>query len=164
MSDQLSLCDGLMDCLSATDTFLLTEVWADAAIQIFYSLGPGWGGIVHMASYNQFNNNVKWDSMLVPILNCGTSIFAGFVVFSVLGFMSHQTGVPVSQVATGASATLCDNEALIVFVHLGPGLAFVTYPEALTLMPFPQIWSVLFFVMLFLLGLDTCVSRDILYL
>ncbi|CAG2056933.1 unnamed protein product [Timema podura] len=36
------------------------KVWADAAIQIFYSLGPGWGGIVHMASYNQFNNNVKW--------------------------------------------------------------------------------------------------------
>jgi SNF family Na+-dependent transporter len=36
------------------------QVWADAAVQIFYSLGPGWGGIVNMASYNQFHNNNKW--------------------------------------------------------------------------------------------------------
>jgi hypothetical protein len=35
-------------------------VWADAAVQIFYSLGPGWGGIVNMASYNRFHNNNKW--------------------------------------------------------------------------------------------------------
>lgn len=41
------------------------------------------------------------DSIFVPTVNCGTSIFAGFVVFSVLGFMSHKTGVPVSTVATG---------------------------------------------------------------
>lgn len=40
------------------------------------------------------------DSIAVPILNCGTSIFAGFVVFSVLGFMSHKTGLPISMVAT----------------------------------------------------------------
>jgi hypothetical protein len=36
------------------------QVWADAAVQIFYSLGPGWGGIVNMASYNRFHNNNKW--------------------------------------------------------------------------------------------------------
>ncbi|XP_049832189.1 sodium- and chloride-dependent glycine transporter 1-like [Schistocerca gregaria] len=115
------------------------KVWADAAIQIFFSLGPGWGGIVNMASYNQFRNNVKWDSVLVPVMNCGTSIFAGFVVFSVLGFMSHQTGVPVSTVATG-----------------GPGLAFVTYPEAISMLPLPHLWAILFFVMLYLLGMDSC--------
>jgi solute carrier family 6 amino acid transporter-like protein 5/7/9/14 len=38
----------------------LLQVWADAAVQIFYSLGPGWGGIVNMASYNSFRNNNKW--------------------------------------------------------------------------------------------------------
>lgn len=36
------------------------QVWADAAVQIFFSLGPGWGGIVNMASYNKFNNKTKW--------------------------------------------------------------------------------------------------------
>jgi Na+-dependent transporters of the SNF family len=35
----------------------LLQVWADAAVQIFYSLGPGWGGIVNMASYNPLHNN-----------------------------------------------------------------------------------------------------------
>lgn len=39
---------------------LIPQVWADAAVQIFFSLGPGWGGIVNMASYNKFDNKTKW--------------------------------------------------------------------------------------------------------
>ncbi|CAG0895521.1 unnamed protein product [Darwinula stevensoni] len=114
------------------------SVWSDAAVQIFYSLGPGWGGLITMASYNKFNNNIQRDSVFVPIMNCGTSIFAGFVVFSVLGFMSHQTGIPVKDVATA-----------------GPSLAFVTYPEAIAMMPLAPLWAVLFFFMLYTLGLDS---------
>ncbi|XP_077285239.1 sodium- and chloride-dependent glycine transporter 1-like [Arctopsyche grandis] len=115
------------------------KVWADAAIQIFYSLGPGWGGIVNMSSFNKFKNNNLSDSILVPIVNCSTSIFAGFVVFSVVGFMAERTGLPVATVATG-----------------GPSLAFVTYPAAITMLPWPNFWSVIFFAMLFLLGIDSC--------
>uniref|UniRef100_A0A1A9VUV8 Transporter n=1 Tax=Glossina austeni TaxID=7395 RepID=A0A1A9VUV8_GLOAU len=116
------------------------KVWADAAVQIFFSLGPGWGGIVNMASYNSFRNNAKGDAILIPIVNCSTSIFAGFVVFSVLGYLSEQTGIPVATVATS-----------------GPGLAFVIYPQAIAMLPLSRIWATLFFLMLFLLGLDTVV-------
>ncbi|XP_030767866.1 sodium- and chloride-dependent glycine transporter 1-like isoform X4 [Sitophilus oryzae] len=114
------------------------KIWCDAAVQLFFSLGPGWGGIINMASYNNFHNNNKLDSIIIPICNSGTSIVAGFVVFSVLGYMSHKTGIPVSSVATG-----------------GPGLAFVTYPEAISLLPWSNLWAVLFFLMIFFLGLSS---------
>ncbi|KAJ8672809.1 hypothetical protein QAD02_004069 [Eretmocerus hayati] len=121
------------------DELLNLKVWADAAIQMFFSTGPGWGAILNIASYNSFRSNNKLDSIFMPIVNSGTSILAGFVVFSVLGYMSHKTQLPVSSVATG-----------------GPGLAFVTYPEAITMLPWPQLWSILFFLMIYLLGVDSC--------
>nr|CAI5827224.1 unnamed protein product [Callosobruchus analis] len=114
------------------------KVWADAALQIFFSLGPGWGGIVNISSFNSFRNNCKLDSIVVPIVNCCTAILAGFVVFSVIGFMAHRTGMPVSTVATG-----------------GPSLAFITYPAAISLMPWPNLWAILFFLMMYNIGIDT---------
>ncbi|KAL0894566.1 hypothetical protein ABMA27_013138 [Loxostege sticticalis] len=114
------------------------KVWADAATQLFYSLGPGWGGLVSMASFNRFNYSNLRSSILIPLVNSGTSIWAGFVVFSVLGFAAERTGVPVGQVA-----------------NAGPGLAFITYPAAVSMMPAPNFWALTFFVMLFFLGIDS---------
>ncbi|KAI6079962.1 Sodium-dependent proline transporter [Aix galericulata] len=114
------------------------QVWSDAASQIFYSLGIGFGGLLSMASYNKFDNNVIRDTLVIAIGNCCTSFFTGFAIFSVLGHMALKKGVPVGSVADS-----------------GPGLAFVAYPEALSLLPGSPFWSILFFLMLFTLGVDT---------
>ncbi|KAK2161133.1 hypothetical protein NP493_1600g00028 [Ridgeia piscesae] len=76
------------------------KAWHAAATQIFYSLGVAFGGLETMASYNRFKNNVYRDVLIVAILNCLTSVFAGFVIFSVMGFMSVRTGIPVEKVVS----------------------------------------------------------------
>ncbi|XP_071479957.1 sodium- and chloride-dependent neutral and basic amino acid transporter B(0+)-like [Diadema antillarum] len=114
------------------------RVWRDAAIQIFYSLSAAGGGLVTLASYNKFHNNSYGDSMFVAIANCCTSVFAGFVIFSIVGFMAHELNQPVETV-----------------VQQGFGLAFIAYPAAVARMPVSPLWSLLFFGMLITLGLDS---------
>ncbi|KAJ8959470.1 hypothetical protein NQ318_022167 [Aromia moschata] len=115
-----------------------SKVWIDAASQIFFSLGPGFGTLLALSSYNKFNNNCYRDAIITSTINCLTSFLAGFVIFSVLGYMAHVQHKSIEQVGLE-----------------GPGLVFIVYPEAIATMSGSVFWSIIFFLMLITLGLDS---------
>lgn len=122
---------------------------------------------------------------MTSVVNCMTSFLSGFVIFTMLGYMSCRSGKPISDVAvegefhTGipnfrpsfkklfstCQHILSDHpdslRRLITSLRLnltGTGLVFVVYPEALaTTGDFAPLWSMLFFLMLLTLGLDSSV-------
>ncbi|KAK3098572.1 hypothetical protein FSP39_020784 [Pinctada imbricata] len=114
------------------------QVWLQAAIQVFFSLGPAWGGVITMSSYSNFHDNCLKTAFFVSLCEGMTSFIFGFAVFATMGFMAEELGVSVESVATS-----------------GPGIVFITYPEAISKLPLPQLWAVLFFIMMITVGLDT---------
>uniref|UniRef100_A0A674PLJ7 Transporter n=1 Tax=Takifugu rubripes TaxID=31033 RepID=A0A674PLJ7_TAKRU len=81
------------------DKLLETSVWVDAAAQIFFSLGPGFGVLLALSSYNPFTNNCYRDAIVTSLVNCLTSFVSGFVIFTVLGYMAEMRKVEVEDVA-----------------------------------------------------------------
>ncbi|XP_069113236.1 sodium- and chloride-dependent betaine transporter-like isoform X2 [Argopecten irradians] len=114
------------------------QVWCDAALQVFYSLGPAWGGVLTMASFSKFHNKCFSDAVLCVSMDLLTAFYCGFVVFSIVGFLAHETGMAIDDV-----------------IKTGPGLVFLTYPEALVRLPVPQLWSALFFLTVCFVGVDS---------
>nr|XP_057909271.1 sodium-dependent dopamine transporter isoform X2 [Doryrhamphus excisus] len=117
------------------------KVWIDAATQICFSLGVGFGVLIAFSSYNKFSNNCYRDAIITTSINSLTSFFSGFVVFSFLGYMSYKHNVPLDKVARD-----------------GAGLVFVIYPEAIATLPGSSVWAVIFFIMLLTLGIDSAMG------
>ena len=55
--------------------------------------------LARWASFSLFLPVSRRDSIALCFLNSGTSFVAGFAIFSILGFMSQEQGVPISEVA-----------------------------------------------------------------
>lgn len=134
--------DGIKAYLSV-DFLRLCEasVWIDAATQICFSLGIGFGVLIAFSSYNKFSNNCYRDAIITTSVNSLTSFFSGFVIFSFLGYMSQKHNVPIGDVAKD-----------------GPGLIFIIYPEAIATLPLSSVWAVIFFIMLLTLGIDSAMG------
>jgi len=114
------------------------KAWIKAAGHVLWAYGIGWGIIPALSSYNRPDYNFYRDIVVTGTTSIITNIFSGFVVFPVLGFMSVKANVSIEEV-----------------VSSGPGLAFIVYPKAISLMPVPQFWAITFFFMIFLLGIDS---------
>jgi SNF family Na+-dependent transporter len=70
--------------------------------------------IIALGSFNESTSKCRRDSLVVCFVNSMTSILAGFVVFGVIGYMSHITGLSIKEVTTE-----------------GPGLVFLVYPKGI---------------------------------
>lgn len=71
------------------EKMLEPQVWREAATQVFFALGLGFGGVIAFSSYNKRDNNCHFDAALVSVINFVTSILATLVVFAVLGFKAN---------------------------------------------------------------------------
>lgn len=71
------------------EIMLEPQVWREAASQVFFALGLGFGGVIAFSSYNKRSNNCHYDAVLVSFINFFTSVLATLVVFAVLGFKAN---------------------------------------------------------------------------
>ncbi|GLD61604.1 sodium-dependent neutral amino acid transporter B(0)AT2 [Lates japonicus] len=71
------------------EIMLEAKVWREAATQVFFALGLGFGGVIAFSSYNKRDNNCHFDAVLVSFINFFTSVLATLVVFAVLGFKAN---------------------------------------------------------------------------
>ncbi|KFB53948.1 sodium-dependent nutrient amino acid transporter 3 [Anopheles sinensis] len=125
------------------EKLLDVKVWQAAVTQCFFSLTISLGAVIVFSSYNNFSNNIYRDSMIISWLDTFTSLMSGFIVFGILGNIASITGNTV--------------ETLKETLKLGgPGLTFITYPDAIAKLEAGRnVFAVLFFLMFFLLGLGS---------
>ncbi|MGX9417346.1 sodium-dependent transporter [Vibrio sp. RC27] len=117
------------------------KVWAAAYGQIFFTLSIGFSIMLAYSSYLPEKSDITNNAFMTVLINCGFSILAGIMIFSVLGYMAMEQAKPITEV-----------------VSAGVGLAFVTLPAAINLLPAPYILGPLLFLALVVAGLSSQIS------
>uniref|UniRef100_A0A4W5Q7Z8 Transporter n=1 Tax=Hucho hucho TaxID=62062 RepID=A0A4W5Q7Z8_9TELE len=69
------------------------QVWRQAATQVFFALGLGFGSVIAYSSYNPCSNNCHRDALTVSTINFLTSVLATLVVFAVLGIRAREVAM-----------------------------------------------------------------------
>ncbi|MBC7003907.1 sodium-dependent transporter [Photobacterium sp. BZF1] len=117
------------------------KVWSAAYGQIFFTLSVGFAIMIAYSSYLPEKSDINNNAFMTVLINCGFSITAGVLIFGVLGYMAQEQAKPITEV-----------------VSAGVGLAFVTIPAAINLLPAPFILGPLFFLALVVAGLSSHIS------
>ncbi|MGM0568683.1 MAG: sodium-dependent transporter [Elusimicrobiota bacterium] len=118
------------------------SVWAAAFSQIFFTLSLGFGIMIAYASYLPKKADITKNALVISLANCIFSFVAGFAVWGTLGYMATTAGLPIEEV-----------------VKESIGLAFVAYPQAISMMPvFARVFGVIFFSILVFAGLSSSIS------
>ncbi|XP_067006231.2 sodium-dependent nutrient amino acid transporter 1 isoform X2 [Anabrus simplex] len=136
--------DGILYFITPVwDKLLSPSVWYAAVSQAFFSLNVCFGSLIVYSSYNNFSHKIYRDAMIVTTLDTFTSLLAGCTIFSILGNLAYEMGVDDIQDV----------------VRSGTGLAFISYPDAISKFDIvPQLFAVLFFFMLLVLGVGSAVA------
>lgn len=117
------------------------KVWSAAYGQIFFTLSVGFAIMLAYSSYLPQKSDISNNAFMTVLINCGFSILSGIMIFAVLGYMAQEQGKELTEV-----------------VSSGVGLAFVTIPAAINLLPVPYIFGPLFFLALVVAGLSSHIS------
>ena len=139
--------DGAMDGLTAfftPDWAALTRpgVWVAAYSQVFFSMSIAFGIMITYSSYLRRRANLTSTALVVGFANSSFELLAGIGVFGALGFMASQQGVAVGDLDT----------------IKGVGLAFIAFPQIISMMPGGPVFGMLFFASLTLAGLTSLLS------
>lgn len=118
------------------------DTWRLAFTQVFFSLSLGFAVMLSYASFLHRKSDLNNNAAIIGLGDLATSFIAGIAVFATLGNMAMLINVPVDKA-----------------VAAGPGLAFAVYPYALAQLPTgAAVFSLLFFIALLTLGIDSAFS------
>lgn len=123
----------------------ISNIASKAYGQIFFSLSIGFGIMMAYASFLPKKSDIANNATITAFSNSGTEFFAGFITFSMLGFLALNAGVFVEDQRTG-----------------GMLLALVSYPSAISELPLgvtgQALIGIAFFGSLLFLGVDSAFS------
>jgi neurotransmitter:Na+ symporter, NSS family len=125
---------------------LKPTTWRFAFGQVFFSLSLAFGVMITYASFLHRKSDINNNAAIICISDFATSFIGGIAIFATLGGMSYAT------MQAGNFVEVKD------VVDGGPGLAFVAFPYALAQLPGAAWWSLVFFVTLVTLGIDSAFS------
>jgi SNF family Na+-dependent transporter len=117
------------------------EVWIKAGNQVIYMLGIGYGANILFATSRKQDEHVYLSSFWIPMITVGFGMICAIVNFSFLGHLSKLSGIPIAELPI-----------------VGTDLSFITYPGLLCKLDNSNFWSILFFLMMVSLGLDSQVE------